>query len=171
VWFCCYTAVVGLAMAGSATLRSTARYAAGLALWTAAAVAGAQILRTVAHWSYRDGRPYAAYVFSDLSVVFYAYVAIATFAIGAVVFRCTGRCGRSRLRVLILAVLVPSLLVLATALGVTLLALLQAADNGALVHPLALLSLFPTATAIAAMDFAVPALLASAIWSWFFYRR
>jgi membrane associated rhomboid family serine protease len=152
-------------------LRSTARYAAGLAVWTAAAVAAAQIVRTIAHWSYRDGRSYTAYVFNDLSIVFYACVAIATFAVGALVFCCTARWGRRRLRVLMLAVLVPALLALATSLGVTLLALLQAADNGDLVHPMALLSVFPTATAIAAMDLAVPGLLASAIWSWFFCRR
>jgi hypothetical protein len=152
-------------------LRSTARYAAGLAVWTAAAVAAAQIVRTIAHWSYRDGRSYAAYVFNDLSMVFYAYVAIATFALGAVVFRCTGRCGRSWLRALMLTVLVPALLVLATALGVTLLALLQAVDNGDLVHPMALWSVFPTAAAITALDVAVPGLLAAAIWSWFFCRR
>ena len=152
-------------------LRSTARYAAGLAVWTAAAVAAAQIVWLLAHWSYRDGRPYVAYVFNDLMMAFYAYVAVATFVTAAIVFRFTRHWGRSPRRVLLLALSVPALLVLATALGVTLLNLLQAANNGALVHPLALLSVFPTALAITAMDFAVPSLLASAIWSWFFCRR
>jgi hypothetical protein len=131
----------------------------------------AKIVRTVAYWSYKDSRPYAVYVFNDITAVFYAYIALATFAIAAVMFHFTARGGRSPRRLVVLAVSVPALLVLATALAVTLLNLLQAANNGALVHPLALLSLFPTATAIAAIDFAVPALLASATWSWFFCRR
>ena len=152
-------------------LRSTVLYAAGLSVWTSAAVAAAEILRLLAHWSYKDGRPYATYVFNDVTAYFYEFVALATFAIGAVLFLCTWRGGRSRMRVLLLAVLVPFLLVLGTALVVTLLNLMQAQENGALVHPMALLSVFPTVFAIAAWDFAVPSLLASAIWSWFFCRR
>jgi len=58
-----------------------------------------------------------------------------------------------------------------TALGVTLANMLQAQENGALVHPMALLSVFPTALAIAAMTLAVPSVVASAVWSWFFCRR
>lgn len=152
-------------------LRRTVLYAAGLSAWTSAAVAAAEILRLLAHWSYKDGRPYATYLFNDVTAYFYEFVALATFAIGAVVFLCTWRGGRGRMRVLLLAVLVPLLLVLGTATLVTLLNLLQAQENGALVHPVALLSVFPTVCAIAAVDFAVPSLLASAVWSWFFCRR
>jgi hypothetical protein len=162
----CYTALVGFAM-----LRSMVLYAAGLSVWTSAAVAAGQILRLLANWSYKDGRPYTTYLFNDVTAYFYEFVAIATFAIGAAVFLCTWRGRRSRMRVVLLAVLVPLLLVLGTALLVTLLNLLQAHQNGALVHPIALLSVFPAAVAIAAVDFAVPSLLASAIWSWFFCRR
>jgi len=152
-------------------LRSTVRYAAGLSVWTAAAVAASEILRLLAHWSYKDGRPYATYLFNDITMVFYAFVACATFVIGVLVFLCTWRCGRSRIRVLLLAALVPGLLVGSTALGVTLANMLQAQENGALVHPMALLSVFPTALAIAAMTLAVPSVVASAVWSWFFCRR
>src|SRR6185312_9039171 len=73
--------------------------------------------------------------------------------------------------VLLLAALAPGLLVGSTALSVTLANMLQAQENGALVHPMALLSVFPTALAIAAMTLAVPSVVASAIWSWFFCRR
>lgn len=162
----CYTAIVGFAM-----LRSTVRYAAGLSVWTAAAVAASEMLRLLAHWSYKDSRSYATYLFNDVTMFIYAFVALASFVIGAVVFLCTWRGGRSRLRVLLLAVLVPGLLVLSTAGCVTLLNLLQAGENGALVHPMALLSVFPTVLAVAAVDFAVPGVVASAIWSWFFCRR
>lgn len=162
----CYTAGVGFAM-----LRSTVMYAAGLSVWTSAAVAAAQILQLIAHWSYKDSRPYAGYVFNDVTFFFYAFVVGASFTIGAVVFLGTWRGGRGRMRVLLLAVLAPGLLVLSAALLVTLFYLLQAHENGALVHPMALLSVFPTALGIAAVDLAVPALVASAIWSWFFCRR
>ena len=167
----CYTARLGFAIVGFAMLRSTVLYAAGLSAWTSAAVAAAEMLRLLAHWSYKDSRPYLGYLFNDVTLFFYAFVAAATFAIGAVVFRCTWRGGRRWARVLLLAILAPALLVVSTALAVTLLNLLQAWENGALVHPLALLSVFPTVGAVAAADFAVPGLLASALWSWFFCRR
>jgi hypothetical protein len=152
-------------------LRSTMLYAAGLSVWTSAAVAASEILRLLAHWSYKDSRPYLGYLFNDVTMFFYAFVAAATFAIGAAVFLVTGRLGRSRARVLLLTIAVPALLVGSAALTVTLINLLQAQQNGALVHPMALLSVFPTALVIAATDLAVPALLASAVWSWFFCRR
>jgi hypothetical protein len=152
-------------------LRRTVLYAAGLSVWTSAAVAAGQILRLLADWSYKDGRPYATYLFNDVTAYFYEFVALASFATGVVVFLCTWRGGRSRMRVLLLAVLAPLLLVVGTATMVTLLNLLQAQENGDLVHPLALLSVFPIAFAIAAVDLAVPSLLASAIWSWFFCRQ
>jgi hypothetical protein len=152
-------------------LRSTVRYAAGLSVWTSAAVAASQSLQLLAHWSYKDSRPYAGYLFNSVTLFFYAFVAVATFAIGAVLFRCTRWGGRSRMRVALLTVLAPTLLVVSTAVLVTLLNLLQAQENGALVHPMALLSVFPTVLAVAARDFAVPGLLASAVWSWFFCRR
>ena len=152
-------------------LRSTVRYAAGLSVWTAAAVAASEILRLLVHWSYKDGRPCATYLFNDITMAFYAFVACTTFVIGALVFLCTWRCGRSRIRVLLLAALAPGLLVGSTALSVTLANMLQAQENGALVHPMALLSVFPTALAIAAMTLAVPSVVASAVWSWFFCRR
>jgi len=162
----CYTAGVGFAM-----LRSTVLYAAGLSVWTSAALAAAEILRLLAQWSYKDGRPYAIYLFNNVTMYFYAFVALATFAIGAAVFLCTWGSRSGRGRVLLLTVLIPGLLVLSTALTVTIANLLQARENGALVHPLALLSMFPNAVAIAAVEFAVPSLLASAFWSWFFCRR
>ena len=146
-------------------------YAAGLSVWTSAAVAASEILQLLAHWSYKDSRPYAGYLVNDVTMFFYAFVAVATFAIGAVVFLCTWRLGRGRARVLLLAVIVPALLVASAALAVTLINLLQAQQNGALVHPMALLAVFPTALSIAAVDLAVPGLLASAVWSWFFCRR
>jgi len=146
-------------------------YAAGLSVWTSAAVAASEILQLLAHWSYKDSRSYTNYLFNDVTMFFYAFVAAATFAIGVVVFLCTWRLGRSRARVLLLAVIAPALLVVSAALAVTLIYLLQAEQNGALVHPMALLSVFPGALSIAAMDFAVPGLLASAVWSWFFCRR
>ncbi|HEY4165582.1 MAG TPA: hypothetical protein VGM96_02365 [Reyranella sp.] len=152
-------------------LRSTVRYAAGLSVWTSAAVAASEILQLLAHWSYKDSRPYATYLFNNVTMFFYAFVAAATFAIGAVLFRCTWWGGRGRTRVALLTVLAPALLVVSTAVLVTLLNLLQAQVNGALVHPMALLSVFPTVVAVAATDFAVPGLLASAVWSWFFCRR
>jgi hypothetical protein len=152
-------------------LRSTMLYAAGLSVWTSAAIAAAEILRLLAHWSYKDSRPYVGYLFNDVTMFFYAFVAAATFASGAVVFLCTWRGGRSRARVLLLTVIVPALLVVSAALAVTLVNMLQARQNGTLVHPIALLSVFPTALSIAAVDFAVPGLLASAVWSWFFCRR
>jgi hypothetical protein len=153
-------------------LRSTVRYAAGLSVWTAAAVAAAQLLRLLANWSYRGSLSYASYLFNDVKLIFYAFVAVATFAIGAVVFLCTlSSGGRSWTRVLLLTVLPPALLVVSTAVLVVLLNLLQAWENGALVHPMALLSVFPTVLAVAATGFGVPGLLASAIWSWFFCRR
>jgi hypothetical protein len=152
-------------------LRSTMLYAAGLSVWTSAAVAASEILRLLAHWSYKDSRPYAGYLFNDVTVFFYAFVAAATFAIGGVVFLCTGRLGRNRARVLLLALIVPALLAVSAALTVTLVNLLQAEQNGALVHPMALLSVFPAALPIAAVDLAGPGLLASAVWSWFFCRR
>ena len=167
----CYTAPGDFAIVGFAMLRSTMLYAAGLSVWTSAAVAAAEILRLLAQWSYKDSRPYATYLFNDVTMYFYAFVAAATFAIGALVFLCSWRGGRSRGRVLLLAVLAPGLLVLSTAATVTLASLLQAEENGALVHPMALLSMFPTACTIAATALAVPSLLASAIWSWFFCRR
>ena len=152
-------------------LRSTVLYAAGLSVWTSAAVAASEILRLVADWSYKDGRPYAGYLFNEVTMFFYVFVAGTAFAVGAILFLCTSRGGRSRIRVLLLAVLAPGLLVLSAAVLVTLIYLLQAQENGALVHPMALLSVFPTALGIAAVDFAMPGLLASAIWSWFFCRR
>ena len=51
-------------------LRSTVRYAAGLSVWTAAAVAASEILRLLVHWSYKDGRPYATYLFNDITMAF-----------------------------------------------------------------------------------------------------
>jgi hypothetical protein len=152
-------------------LRSTVLYAAGLSVWTAAAVAASEILRLLAYWSYKDGRPYAMYLFNDITVFFYAFVAAATFGVGMIVFLCTWRGGRSRIRVLLLSVLVPSLLVVSTAFTVTLANMLQAEENGALVHPMALLSVFPAVLAITAMTLAGPSVVASAVWSWFFCRR
>jgi hypothetical protein len=152
-------------------LRSTVLYAVGLSMWTASAVAASEILRLLARWSYKDGRPYAIYLFNDVTMYFYAFVAAATFVIGAIGFRCTWRGGRSRARVLLLAALVPALLVVSIALTVTLANLLQAQENGALVHPMALLSVFPAALAIAALKVAAPGVVASAAWSWFFCRR
>jgi hypothetical protein len=152
-------------------LRSTVLYAAGLSVWTSAAVAAAQVLRLLADWSYKDGRPYSNYLFNNITLYYYAFVAVAAFTIGAVLFLCTWRGGRSRTRIVLLAVLAPILLVIAAALVVTLGNMMQAQENGDLVHPLALLSVFPPAAAIAAADFAVPGLLASAVWSWFFWRR
>jgi hypothetical protein len=152
-------------------LRGTGLYAAGLSAWTTAAVAAAEILRLLARWSYKDSRPYVGYVFNDLTLYFYAFVAVASFAIGAALFLCTWRGGRSRRRVLLLALLAPGLLALAAALLVTLIGLVQARENGALVNPMALLSVFPNALTIAAADLAVPGLLAAAVWSWFFCRR
>ncbi|MBS0526001.1 MAG: hypothetical protein JSS04_20395 [Proteobacteria bacterium] len=162
----CYTAAVRFAM-----LRRTALYAAGLSVWTSAAVAASEIVRLLAYWSYKDGRSYTGFLFNDVTAFFYAFVASASFAIGAVAFLCTWRGGRSRARMLLLTVLVPGLLVLSAAALVTLLYLLQARENGALVHPMALLSVFPTALRIAAVDLAVPGIVASAAWSWFFCRR
>jgi hypothetical protein len=167
----CYTARLGFAIVGFAMHRGALMYAAGLSAWTSAAVAAEQLLRLLAQWSYKDSRSYVAYLFNDVTLFFYAFVAAATFAIGAVLFRCTWRGGRRRARVLLLAILAPALLVMSTALAVALLNLLQSWENGALVHPLALFSVFPTACAVAAVDFAVPGLLASALWSWFFCRR
>ena len=152
-------------------LRSTVLYAVGLSVWTAAAVAASEILRLLAHWSYKDGRPYAIYLFNDVTMYFYAFLAAATFVIGVIVFLCTWRGGRSRARVLLLTVLVPGLLVISIALTVTLVNLLQAQENGTLVHPMALLSVFPAALAIAAVKFTAPGIVASAAWSWFFCRR
>ncbi len=152
-------------------LRSTVLYAAGLSVWTTAAVAASEMLQLVAHWSYKDSRPYAGYLFNEVTMFFYAFVAAATFVIGAFVFLFTWRGGRTRVRVLLLTVIVPAVLVISTASIVTLINLLQARQNGTLVHPMALLSVFPTAVSIAAEDFAAPGLLASAIWSWFFCRR
>jgi hypothetical protein len=147
------------------------QYGAGLSVWTVAAVAASQVLRLVVHWNYKDSRPYVGYLFNDVTFFFYAFVVAATFAIGAVLFRCTWRVGRNWMRVVLLAVLGPALLVVSTAVLVTLLYLLQAQENGVLVHPMALLSVFPTVLTVAATDFAVPGLLASAVWSWFFCRR
>jgi len=152
-------------------LRSTMLYAAGLAVWTSAAVAVSKILQLLSHWSYKDSWPQASFLFNGLTMYFYAFVAAATFAIGAVLFLCTWRSGRSWVRVALLTVLAPVLLVVAAAVLVTLLNLLQAWENGALVHPMALLAVFPTVLAGAATDFAVPGVLASAVWSWFFCRR
>jgi hypothetical protein len=162
----CYTAVVGFAM-----LRSTGLYAAGLSVWTTAAVAAAEIVRVLAQWSYKDSRPYVDYVFNDVTLYVYEFVAVASFAIGAALFLYTWRGGRSRLRVLLLALLGPALLALSAALLVTLIGFLQARGNGALANPMALLSPFPHALAIAAVDLAAPGLLAAAAWSWFFCRR
>ena len=65
-------------------LRSTVLYAAGLSVWTSAAVAAAQILRLFADWSYKDGRAYATYLFNSVTMYFYAFVAVAAFAIGEI---------------------------------------------------------------------------------------
>jgi hypothetical protein len=152
-------------------LRRTGLYAAGLSVWTTVAVAGAEVLRLLAQWSYKDSRPYVRYVFNDVTLYFYAFVAVASFAIGAALFLVTWRGGRSRRRVLLLALLAPGLLALSAALPVTLIGFLQARENGSLVNPMALLAVFPHALAIALADFAVPGLLAAAVWSWFFCRR
>ena len=110
----CYTAAVGFAMP-----RGTMQYGAGLSVWTAAAVAASQVLRLVVQWNYKDSRPYVGYLFNDVTFFFYAFVVAATFAIGAVLFRCTWRVGRSWMRVMLLAVLAPALLVISTAVLVT----------------------------------------------------
>ena len=152
-------------------VRRTALYSAGLSVWTAAAVAAWEILRLVARWGYKDGRAYSTYLFNDVTAVVYLFVAVAAFAIGALAFLATARVRRTAVRVALLAVVVPGLLLLSAALTVTLGNLLQARENGALVHPLPLLSVFPGALAVAAVKLGLPCALAAAVWSWFFCAR
>lgn len=152
-------------------VRSTLLYSAGLSVWSAAAVAGWEILRLVARWGYKDGRAYSTYLFNDVNAIVYLFVAVAAFTIGALAFLATARVRRPAVRVALLAVVAPGLLLLSAALTVTLGTLLQARENGALVDSLALLSVFPTALAIAAVKFGVPCVLAAAVWSWFFCAR
>lgn len=153
-------------------VRSTALYSAGLSAWTAAAVAAWEIVRLVGRWGYKDGRAYSSYLFNDVTAFYYLFVAVTTFAIGALVFRATRRAGRHpALRAALLATVVSAALLLSVALTVTLGNMVQARENGALVHPMALLSVFPGALAIAAVDLGLPSVLAAAIWSWFFCAR
>ena len=152
-------------------VRRTLLYAAGLAVWTAAAVAAWEILQLIARWDYKDGRPYWRYVFSDVNAIIYAFVAVVSFAIGMLVFRATARARRAAVRVVLLAVVAPAALLLAAALVVTLGALLQAHENGGLTDPTALLSVFDGALAIAAHKLGLPSVLAAAVWSWFFCLR
>ena len=97
-------------------------------------------------------------------------MALATFGIGAVVFRAT-RQPQAAVRAVMLAVIAPAGLLLSAALVVTLGTLLQAHENGTTLDPMALLSVFRSALAIAAVKLGVPSVLASAVWSWFFCRR
>lgn len=152
-------------------VRSTALYSAGLSVWTAAAVAAWEILRLVARWGYKDGRAYSSYLFNDVTAIVYLFVAVASFAIGALAFLATARARRPAVRVTLLAIIVPAALLLSAALTVTLGTLLQARENGALVHPMALLSVFPGALAIAVVKLGLPCVLAAALWSWFFCAR
>jgi hypothetical protein len=152
-------------------VRSTALYSAGLSVWTAAAVAAWQILRLIAHWGYKDGRAYASYLFNDVTAIVYIFVAVASLAIGVLAFLAMRRVGRPTIRAALLATVVPAALLLSAALTVTLGILLQARENGALVHPTALLSIFPDALAIAAVGLGPPSVLAAALWSWFFCVR
>ncbi|MBN9086397.1 MAG: hypothetical protein J0J01_05775 [Reyranella sp.] len=141
-----------------------------MSVWTAAAVAAWEIVRLIARWDYKDGRPYWRYVFSDLNAVIYVFVAVASLAAGMLAFHATGRV-RPAARVALLAVLAPAALLCAAALTVTLGTLLQAHENGGLIDPLALLSVFGGALAIAAHKLGLPSVLAAAAWSWFFCLR
>jgi hypothetical protein len=152
-------------------VRRTLMYSAGLSVWTAAAVAAWAILRLVASWGYKDGRTYSSYLFNDVTAIVYLFVAGASFAIGALAFLATARARRPAVRVILLVIVVPGALLLSAALTVTLGILLQASENGALIHPLALLSVFPGALAIAAFDLGAPCMLAASVWSWFFCAR
>lgn len=151
-------------------VRRTLQYAAGLSVWTAAGVAAWEIAQLIAHWDYKDGRPYWRYVFSDVNAIVYGFVAVASFAIGALAFRATRRTTAAT-RVAVLAVVAPAGLLLAAALVVALGTLLQAQENGGLTHPMALLSVFRSALAIAAAKLGLPSVLAAAVWSWFFCLR
>jgi hypothetical protein len=151
-------------------VRRTLQYAAGLAVWTAAAVAAWEILQLIAHWDYKDGRPYWRYVFSEVNAIIYVFVAVASFAVGVLAFRATGRV-RPAARVAVLAVVAPAALLLAAALVVTLGTLLQAYENGGVIDPMALLSVYDGALAIAAHKLGLPSVLAAAVWSWFFCLR
>jgi hypothetical protein len=151
-------------------VRRTLQYAAGLAVWTAAAVAAWEILQLIAHWDYKDGRPYWRYVFSEVNAIIYVFVAVASFAVGMLAFRATGRV-RPAARVAVLAVVAPAALLLAAALVVTLGTLLQAYENGGVIDPMALLSVYDGALAIAAHKLGLPSVLAAAVWSWFFCLR
>lgn len=150
--------------------RRTLLYAAGLSVWTAAAVAGWEILWLVARWSYKDGRPYWRYVFSEVNAIVYLFVAVASFAVGVVAFGATGR-ARPAAQVVLLAVTAPAGLLLAAALTVTLATLLQAYANGGLADATALLAIFGDVAAIAVPRLSVPSVLAAAVWSWFFCLR
>jgi hypothetical protein len=151
--------------------RRTLLYSAGLAVWTVAAVAALEMLRLVVHWGYKDGRAYPSYLFNSVTAVVYAFVAAATFAIGALAFLATRRSRQAAPRVTLLTAIVAILLPLSAALAVTLGNMLQARENGSLAHPLALLSIFPDALAIAAVNPGLPSVLAAAVWSWFFCAR
>jgi hypothetical protein len=151
--------------------RRTLLYAAGLSVWTAAAVAAWEILQLITHWDYKDGRPYWRYVFSDVNAIVYVFVAVASFAIGVLAFRATSRARQAAARVAVLAVVACAALLLSAALVVTLGTLLQAYENGALIDPMALLSVFRGALAIAVLKLGLPSVLASAVWSWFFCLR
>ena len=152
-------------------VRSTALYSAGLSVWTAAAVAAWEIVRLVARWGFKDGRAYSAYLFTDVTAIVYIFVAVASFVIGALVFLATGRIRRPAVRTALLAAIVPVALLASAALTVTLGTLLQAHENGGLTHPMALLSVFRDALAIAALKLGLPSVLAAAVWSWFFCLR
>lgn len=148
-------------------VRRTLQYAAGLAVWTAAAVAAWEILQLIARWGYKDGRPYWRYAFSDVNAIIYVFIAVASFAVGMLAFRATRRV-RPAVRVGLLTIIAPAALLLAAALVVTLGTLLQAQENGGLIDPIALLSVFDSALAIAAHKLGLPSVLAAAVWSWFF---
>lgn len=151
-------------------VRRTLQYAAGLSVWTAAAVAAWEIAQLIARWDYKDGRAYWRYVFSDVNGIVYAFVAVASFAVGALAFRATRR-RRPAMRTALLAAIAPAGLLLSAALAVTLGTLIQALENGTLLDPMALLSVFRSALAIAAAKLGLPSVLAAVAWSWFFCLR
>jgi hypothetical protein len=151
-------------------VRRTLQYAAGLAVWTAAAVAAGEIVQLIARWDYKDGRAYWRYLFNDLTAIIYAFIAVASFAIGALAFRAT-RHRQAAVRAVLLAAIAPAGLLLSAALAVTLGTLLQANENGATLDPMVLLSVFRSALAIAAAKLGLPSVLAAAVWSWFFCLR
>jgi len=152
-------------------VRRTLQYAAGLAVWTAAAVAAGEIVQLTGRWDYKDGRPYWRYVFSDVNAIVYAFVVVVSFAAGTLAFGATARSTRPALRVALPAVVAPLALLLAAAVTVTLGTLLQAYGNGGLLDATALLSVFRGALAIATFKLGLPSALAAAVWSWFFCLR